>query len=1367
MMDGAASMAARNIVANSAVGSQTMSSRAKELKDLASSLLTLDAAALSKAPSELEGSVAAVPQTGARVEAAESSAAAKAATIVGAGSGGHSPRSTHQRRISTSMEPPCEALAAATQIVKEKQKQLLHRLDSIAAGERLLMQRRQREQRIKAPTTRSRITAPVMGPLQHPEELRQQKRRQLLQQLQAHICPQEQQNPLLEHYHHLQQPSPKQKCFYSSKRPRSSTPRRLHMKLQQHRHQPQEILEAQPHTHSDMMHEHEQKISAILKQQEDLLTEQSQHQWKQTQFNHQQPKQMGYGCGTFLTACADAVGFGLPNGAASGSNNISPVNDANIHRKILAPTPALKPQGAGTTAVSPVAVASSSTVSSSTDNPRSILKDLTHTIARAEFWFELLLVLVLCSYWAAAAPHSLVFARRQQLQELAASKADSLLHFTATAEAAAVRCALIAQARDAFKNHVTINGWRLHRNVINTGASSRSLGIYTLRAAAAAWKGDKLHQAAEAALATEQELKKKAEELLPYKLCMIKISGAYGNPMALLKQLQSLKATKNELQKQTNEISRRIEEGQSAFLRFKETAKQAEGAYLATMSKIRQELEEAEAAAESLEAAAETVDNKHREAAATLGLICQKTHCLFQVNKRLYMSYGFLFVQKYASSRFASRCYFKGLEKVAVAARSAPAESPSTHRQQQQELQYLVAQQQLSRLRVFCEHVEAVFEVLQEDGRKSARARAGRGKSSRNGERFSVAPDTWNATGTKFTIDNVKTAPFSVLGPQEVVEFITEGGQGIHCPNKCQKDSFPDSRSILGAPPATGFASSASSRPGGLPLAAGGKRPGRHVRTTVQLSSAGAIAARRSDLLDSEALSSGDCFTNNRPFKSYRVFPLVEVMELTHKQWQQPQFAALLQQQLLQPVYNEQQLQELKQQGRAFAVAPVRGPAGINRGLGFVALRSLPEGFMVYEEAPLLSLQHTVNKCLVKACCCCGEPLGGPLFQLSHFFSASPESAQHLKALNINVDHLMPEHQPQEIVPCPGGCGEAFCSSGCLQRDTVHQQLCVGPLDEGAPLVAFKRFAIEHCENLLLVAAAIAAAATAAASVVGGSGEATTAAAKQLLSLLLQHEHGLWEETERTEDESPGTDSEAEEENELDRREIVTRGTELLLLGLREKSEVYNHLVSASLVSRLLSVFEHCNTDLHQANPLNAFVSRCLLNPMSGGSEALRHLLAEKEAVLFLLFGSSDRNEGEDTDFRGPGEGVPSLHAIRNYYASKPLPELAPPLEDPMVPTEGDLPKSPQNTGRAFPPMKGTAFYCSMARINHCCNPNMRIEVGARGCLRLRLIRGVGCGEELCVSYLEGVRGMEREERRQRLKAFGFDCSCHHCTSGL
>ncbi|OEH80224.1 hypothetical protein cyc_02159 [Cyclospora cayetanensis] len=1079
-----------------------MSSRAKELKDLASSLLTLDAAALSKAPSELEGSVAAVPQTGARVEAAgearascfrrwnqqqrkssdcvhalmlESSAAAKAATIVGAGSGGHSPRSTHQRRISTSMEPPCEALAAATQIVKEKQKQLLHRLDSIAAGERLLMQRRQREQRIKAPTTRSRITAPVMGPLQHPEELRQQKRRQLLQQLQAHICPQEQQNPLLEHYHHLQQPSPKQKCFYSSKRPRSSTPRRLHMKLQQHRHQPQEILEAQPHTHSDMMHEHEQKISAILKQQEDLLTEQSQHQWKQTQFNHQQPKQMGYGCGTFLTACADAVGFGLPNGAASGSNNISPVNDANIHRKILAPTPALKPQ---------------------------------------------------------AAPHSLVFARRQQLQELAASKADSLLHFTATAEAAAVRCALIAQARDAFKNHVTINGWRLHRNVINTGASSRSLGIYTLRAAAAAWKGDKLHQAAEAALATEQELKKKAEELLPYKLCMIKISGAYGNPMALLKQLQSLKATKNELQKQTNEISRRIEEGQSAFLRFKQTAKQAEGAYLATMSKIRQELEEAEAAAESLEAAAETVDNKHREAAATLGLICQKTHCLFQ---------------KYASSRFASRCYFKGLEKVAVAARSAPAESPSTHRQQQQELQYLVAQQQLSRLRVFCEHVEAVFEVLQEDGRKSV----------------ALVDCRW----------------------QQVARGLED---------MCGYGTLPEENTE------------------------------RHKQAKI------ARCASTKRLIGCVWIG------------SYRVFPLVEVMELTHKQWQQPQFAALLQQQLLQPVYNEQQLQELKQQGRAFAVAPVRGPAGINRGLGFVALRSLPEGFMVYEEAPLLSLQHTVN-----------------------------------------------------------------------------------------------------------------------------NGEATTAAAKQLLSLLLQHEHGLWEETERTEDESPGTDSEAEEENELDRREIVTRGTELLLLGLREKSEVYNHLVSASLVSRLLSVFEHCNTDLHQANPLNAFVSRCLLNPMSGGSEALRHLLAEKEAVLFLLFGSSDRNEGEDTDFRGPGEGVPSLHAIRNYYASKPLPELAPPLEDPMVPTEGDLPKSPQNTGRAFPPMKGTAFYCSMARINHCCNPNMRIEVGARGCLRLRLIRGVGCGEELCVSYLEGVRGMEREERRQRLKAFGFDCSCHHCTSGL
>ncbi|CDJ35515.1 histone-lysine N-methyltransferase, putative [Eimeria mitis] len=492
---------------------------------------------------------------------------------------------------------------------------------------------------------------------------------------------------------------------------------------------------------------------------------------------------------------------------------------------------------------------------------------------------------------------------------------------------------------------------------------------------------------------------------------------------------------------------------------------------------------------------------------------------------------------------------------------------------------------------------------------------------------------------------------------------------------------------------------------------------------------------------------------------------------------EQPQgFAALLQQPLLQPVYEAQQLQQLQQQGRAFAVAPVRGRNGEDRGLGFVALRDLPAGFVVYEEPPLLSLQHTINKCLVKACCFCKAPLGDAVSQLLHFFSAVPESYGHLQSLNINRHSLLQLQQQQqrqqhlEVVSCPAGCGEAFCSAQCLDGDVVHQQLCVGRLSEGAPLVIFKRFAVEHCENLLLAAAAIVSAAAAGAAATGlaspgglvpNEAEAA-AAALQLLRLLLQHHHGQWEEeeTETTTGDrllEEETDEETTE-TELSRRDIIERGSSLLLLGLREISEVYVHLISPSLVSELLSLFEHCNSDLEGPNPLNDFFGFCFSRAQGSDAGDLQALLAEKEAALVALFGEQQKEADSDEDV---GHNPQATHAegevrtLREVYLNKPLSFLCPP---------------PVGKGREFPGVKQTAFFCSIARINHSCAPNMAIECTDSprgGQMRLKLVRNVQQGEELCVSYIKDLPRTDRQLRRQRLEEFGFECSCHYCASGL
>lgn len=61
----------------------------------------------------------------------------------------------------------------------------------------------------------------------------------------------------------------------------------------------------------------------------------------------------------------------------------------------------------------------------------------------------LMLLRFLCE--VAAAPHSLATARRQQLQQLVASRTETLVHIGVVLASAAARCDKLTAAREAFK----------------------------------------------------------------------------------------------------------------------------------------------------------------------------------------------------------------------------------------------------------------------------------------------------------------------------------------------------------------------------------------------------------------------------------------------------------------------------------------------------------------------------------------------------------------------------------------------------------------------------------------------------------------------------------------------------------------------------------------------------------------------------------------------------------------------------------------------------------------------------------------------------------------------------------------------------
>jgi hypothetical protein len=86
----------------------------------------------------------------------------------------------------------------------------------------------------------------------------------------------------------------------------------------------------------------------------------------------------------------------------------------------------------------------------------------------------------------------------------------------------------------------------------------------------------------------------------------------------------------------------------------------------------------------------------------------------------------------------------------------------------------------------------------------------------------------------------------------------------------------------------------------------------------------------------------------------------------------------------------------------------------------------------------------------------------------------------------------------------------------------------------------------------------------------------------------------------------------------------------------------------------------------------------------------------------------------------------------------------------------------------AFAISDTTSAICMLAsRFNHSCSPNARYSWhAAGGLLRIYALREIAVGEEIFVSYISGkhVYGSHRKDRQDRLKTYGFICTCVVCS---
>jgi len=78
-----------------------------------------------------------------------------------------------------------------------------------------------------------------------------------------------------------------------------------------------------------------------------------------------------------------------------------------------------------------------------------------------------------------------------------------------------------------------------------------------------------------------------------------------------------------------------------------------------------------------------------------------------------------------------------------------------------------------------------------------------------------------------------------------------------------------------------------------------------------------------------------------------------------------------------------------------------------------------------------------------------------------------------------------------------------------------------------------------------------------------------------------------------------------------------------------------------------------------------------------------------------------------------------------------------------------------------WPDFHGTAVYGRVARLNHACNPNCRVEFSDSAECRILTCRKVPVGEELRISYIRD--GLPLAARERELKDYGFVCDCSLC----
>lgn len=450
-----------------------------------------------------------------------------------------------------------------------------------------------------------------------------------------------------------------------------------------------------------------------------------------------------------------------------------------------------------------------------------------------------------------------------------------------------------------------------------------------------------------------------------------------------------------------------------------------------------------------------------------------------------------------------------------------------------------------------------------------------------------------------------------------------------------------------------------------------------------------------------------------------------------------------------------------------------------SKGLGLFASTCQLPGAQVFTDAPLFAVQHTGNKRVVRACANCCAFVGCISAQLEGLFNeerfapvlaaaAAPVAAWEADMLrNLGVDAGTPL-----TVRCSQGCGEMYCSQQC--RDThfgcSHNLFCTGPIEsEDHPLLKFKYLALEHADTLLL-AGEVFAFLINRAKAAGGGADVT----RKLMTELLGFHHAPFRDACRA---PPDRAKDAEFVHNLEQM-LAEAATHLHAAwepyAPAEVSALFEG--GSAFLSEVMGLFEYNNIDVDVPSPVGPLLAakgQALLAAAQAGDaqaaaelEVLARLLREKELVMQCIV--PEETTGIFGDDPEPGtEGSAGAGAVDMLMED---PEVVDEELDEQV-AEAAMAEARQRVDAMslaqlleapWPSMHGIALFATVARLNHSCAPNVRIDFPANSaCLVAQALEPIEVGAELCISYIR--QDADVQVRRKRLLEYGFVCSCPLC----